>query len=582
MDAKIVLTVDASGAISKVQDFNSALSQLQNTTRTSSGLMGQFDSAIGSLTAGFTISRLAVDAYYKIVRTGEQILKDSIEHALKASASQEALKATLDITGRTIQGNLKHYLDFAHAQMMVTTYSHDEVEAVQALLLQLTNLDQKGLDAATKGAIGLAAIYGGDLLNYARMISLAFEGNYMMISRLLPQVRMAQGAQEKHAALMDGLSKAYQRATAEAGTYEGQVKNVGKWIKEIEENLGTAVINTETFSAALTSLGVIGRSTAEYGVGPLAEALEQVFSRFAPFLIVLAGDTAEAAKAMKEQAEAEKKAHDAMVPFLQTLAHGTEQFGPFSVGLFRISTIFDPMPTKINETGAALATAEDKLAAFIREAEKTKKVAFLDESWTTELVPTDIPAAKDPLDQALMKRKAFWGNLYKMDQEEEKRNLAGEKVFSNEFMQDLTRGFADAFMKFKLSLKGFADFFVATIKAIRDAFVKALADMVAKWIIASLVLPFLKAVFTVVFPGPLVALAKGFEGVVSRPTPMLVGEAGPEYVSVTPLRGGSKGGGGGTTNVYFTIHAIDGANVEAVTRQRIVPILKEVYAHGGL
>ena len=157
MDAKIVLTVDASGAISKVQDFNSALSQLQNTTRTSSGLMGQFDSAIGSLTAGFTISRLAVDAYYKIVRTGEQILKDSIEHALKASASQEALKATLDITGRTIQGNLKHYLDFAHAQMMVTTYSHDEVEAVQALLLQLTNLDQKGLDAATMSQLNIPA-----------------------------------------------------------------------------------------------------------------------------------------------------------------------------------------------------------------------------------------------------------------------------------------------------------------------------------------------------------------------------------------------------------------------------------------
>jgi hypothetical protein len=50
---------------------------------------------------------------------------------------------------------------------------------------------------------------------------------------------------------------------------------------------------------------------------------------------------------------------------------------------------------------------------------------------------------------------------------------------------------------------------------------------------------------------PLIAAAKGFEGMVSNPTMFLAGEAGPEYVSVTP-RGSS---GGVTQQINVTINA---------------------------
>jgi hypothetical protein len=40
--------------------------------------------------------------------------------------------------------------------------------------------------------------------------------------------------------------------------------------------------------------------------------------------------------------------------------------------------------------------------------------------------------------------------------------------------------------------------------------------------------------------------ATGFEGMVNTPQLMMVGDAGPEYVSVTP-HGGTRSGGGSTT-----------------------------------
>jgi hypothetical protein len=60
--------------------------------------------------------------------------------------------------------------------------------------------------------------------------------------------------------------------------------------------------------------------------------------------------------------------------------------------------------------------------------------------------------------------------------------------------------------------------------------------------------------------------ASGFEGVISQPTQALIGEAGPEYVSVQPLNGGmtmprfnsapamamaGSGGGGATVTLHL-------------------------------
>lgn len=62
-----------------------------------------------------------------------------------------------------------------------------------------------------------------------------------------------------------------------------------------------------------------------------------------------------------------------------------------------------------------------------------------------------------------------------------------------------------------------------------------------------------------------IVAARGFQGIVNRPTRMLVGEAGPESVSVIPQGKGYQGGSsaGGVTNIYFApnVYALDVTSV---------------------
>jgi hypothetical protein len=59
--------------------------------------------------------------------------------------------------------------------------------------------------------------------------------------------------------------------------------------------------------------------------------------------------------------------------------------------------------------------------------------------------------------------------------------------------------------------------------------------------------------------------AGGYDGMVSKPTLFLAGEAGAEHVNITPssrMRGGFSGGGGGNMNFNFTVQAIDSKGVQ--------------------
>lgn len=79
-------------------------------------------------------------------------------------------------------------------------------------------------------------------------------------------------------------------------------------------------------------------------------------------------------------------------------------------------------------------------------------------------------------------------------------------------------------------------------------------------------------------PEPVVGFAHGFEGVISKPTTMLVGEAGAEYVSVTP---GSPGGygngyGGRAMTVNGPLVVIEGSADEKTALLAADIIMKQI------
>lgn len=70
--------------------------------------------------------------------------------------------------------------------------------------------------------------------------------------------------------------------------------------------------------------------------------------------------------------------------------------------------------------------------------------------------------------------------------------------------------------------------------------------------------------------------AHGFEGVVSRPTAMLVGEAGPEYISITPMAQARAGMPGSTININSPLVYIQGSADEKTARLAADRIMQQL------
>jgi hypothetical protein len=108
------------------------------------------------------------------------------------------------------------------------------------------------------------------------------------------------------------------------------------------------------------------------------------------------------------------------------------------------------------------------------------------------------------------------------------------------FTDGLQTSWASAIGNVLANAHSLADALAGVFDAIKRQFFDMVGQMVAKWVASFVIktvtsgpLGFIGSIFKGI--GKIFGLAEGFEGVISKPTPLLVGEAGPEYVSVTPL-----------------------------------------------
>lgn len=212
------------------------------------------DRATGGLWSQLAAGVIAANLIQKATGAVVDIFKDSIQAAADYEQAVRGLDSAFEISGRTVPGmadNLKNYANELQALGLA-----DDVATLKAesLLLQLTDLDEKGIKAATRGAIGLSSVFGTDLETAARMVAQGFEGNYMALGRMIPAIRSAKDEGEKHAAMMKAFEGLYQRAIDDTDTYAGQVKKLGLEWGETKKNLGEAILSTGILQTAMSGL----------------------------------------------------------------------------------------------------------------------------------------------------------------------------------------------------------------------------------------------------------------------------------------------------------------------------------------
>lgn len=255
-DIKLILDVDATGAVKNIETVRQ---EIDKTAKTSEKGGSVFSSMWGQVAVG----TIAANAAMKAMSALKNAVSSSIEEAIKQENAEKALEAALASTGRTIAGNLEYYKEFAAAQQKVTTYTDDEIMAAQALLLQMTRLNQQGISQAMKGAMGLASTLKIDLQSATLLVAKAMEGNYAVLSRYGIKINENLSDEERRAQLLEKLSVLYNRATAETDTYSGKVKQLKNAFGDVEEKLGDAIIKNQQIIKLLDDLKKKAEALAE-------------------------------------------------------------------------------------------------------------------------------------------------------------------------------------------------------------------------------------------------------------------------------------------------------------------------------
>lgn len=482
--------------------------------------------ALKGLWQQFAIGQIAVNLINKAYGIVKDTIKDSIKEAADYELAVKGLNSAFEITGRNMPGMVNRLKDYANELQKLGLADDAVILKAESLLLQLTNLDEKGIKAATRGAIGLSSVFGIDLTNAAEMVAKGMEGNYTMLGRLIPAVRNATTEGEKQAAMLKTFEDLYKRAIADTETYAGQVKKLGIEWGETKKNLGEAILSTGILQSAMEGLadivkGISGETARQHkkatqdqnlanyeayeSLVKMADQLGWSHVKLAlltqqyhisyPTLVewiqgnMFGKDAAAAlAKATEDQV---KKLADQKKGFSETgtaVADHTTKIIDLKKELNL--TFTSDLKKKVEDIGAALKKYGDELPESEVQRLKAEQRKLNDELTTGGLVlgmvEQRLKLLKNPIEvitahmEALGKvGAAAFGRMGAESWVTVKEVESGW----NDLYNNLTQGWASTLQSWFEGTLTFSDFLKETWGDIKEAFFTVIAQMVAEWTI---------------------------------------------------------------------------------------------------
>lgn len=235
---EIEVYANTHGAKKELEETAEGLSKIDKNAK-------EADNKLSGLWKQFALGQLAADVLRKGFQELTQFVSGSIKAAAEAEAVDKELEAALVSTGRTVEALLPSFKKLASEIQRETTYSDEAVKSAQTLLLQLTNLDRRGIEAATRGAVGLSSVLKIDLQSAAMLVAKAMEGNTEALSRYGIKVQSNLPLEEKRNQLLQQLSVFYERAKAETNTFAGAQAQLKNAFDDLKEVVGETITKNE-------------------------------------------------------------------------------------------------------------------------------------------------------------------------------------------------------------------------------------------------------------------------------------------------------------------------------------------------
>jgi len=246
-DIRYIVTADTKKGKAAIKEFDQNVDKMGKTAQ-------RAGTGFKSLAGGVAVGVAAFYAASKALRGVVQWMGDAIDKAAIQQTAEAEMRAALESTGREVEANAEHFKLYASELQSATKFGDEQILSAQALMIQLTKLDREGLDAATKGAIGLASVYKTDLQAATTLVGKALAGNYGALSRYGIMVERTATDEQKRASILEQLQVMYQRAKAETDTYQGAVKQLSNVYGDLKERIGDAVVKNEEIRDSIVDI----------------------------------------------------------------------------------------------------------------------------------------------------------------------------------------------------------------------------------------------------------------------------------------------------------------------------------------
>jgi len=239
---KFEVQVDDKQATAKLEKLGDSLKNVENQNKATASAGKQTEAGFSSLGSSVLRSAAAIGGAFLSFQALSKAVKGSFNAAVEAETAQNNLQTALESTGRYVPGLTERMLAFSSAIQRQTTVSDEAVTAIQTLFVQMTNLDEKGIQQATRASIGLAKTLGMDVNSAAMLVMKAVEGNVGALSRYGFRLDETLPKQQAIAKLLGELEGLFKRAQAETETTAGAIAQMKNSFDDLGEALATRTL----------------------------------------------------------------------------------------------------------------------------------------------------------------------------------------------------------------------------------------------------------------------------------------------------------------------------------------------------
>ena len=344
-DVRIDVYADTHGAPDALNKTKQALDDVGTSGGTTGGVLD-------GLWKQFAAGQLAAQALEKGLSLVYGVIKGGIGQAIEDEQAQVKLNSALAASGRTVSAMLDPLLQFALHEQEVTTFTHSQVEASEALLVSMTNLNRDGIEQSVKAAMGLSMVLQTDLHSATLMVVKADEGLYTALRRVGIIIDSNLTPEQKHQEMMKRLLEYYPQVTAQADTFGGKLQQLKNWWETLIGEVAQAITKNEEVRKIMDDLK--GAIVDFVQSGKLVEWVDAATKRINDFAIGL-----------KQACDELQKIYDAMDKAGGVIQGGLET---------AYNSLKDPMGNFANEIEVQLTSLWKQHEALVLSGKDTTDV----------------------------------------------------------------------------------------------------------------------------------------------------------------------------------------------------------------